>query len=486
MEGIAVKRNFLKFITNKWTILSLIAVIIIIGGAGYYYSTTRTTNTKTTVQTSSIGTGDIILTATGLGTLTPREQVSFGFKNSGTVSEVQVSLGDQVKAGQVLARLDSSILELKYKQAEGNLAALSSPASIASAAQSVQDAQQSFATARNDLEYLIGPDMLIAEEKVTAAQQDMESAKAALQLDGSDANKQKVSEADANLVKAQDALSYAYNNYSSTYTRDTFTYPIRNDKGVTIRRDLIAPTDAELLAARAGYELAAANLSDAQNYLDILNGVKKTAEVPASSVTSFTEAKIAYDTAKANLDATELIAPISGTITSINLSAGNDAGTSSTVTISDLKQPYLIDAALDETDWDKARVGFKANVTFDLLPNDRYSGKIIQVYPKLDDSSGTSMVHILVQLDESIRKDLPVGSTASVDVTGGEALGAVLVPITALKDVGSGKYVVYLMKNGKPVEQVVEIGLQDILYAEVKSGLKKGDVVLTDVTAVNQ
>ncbi len=139
------------------------------------------------------------------------------------------------------------------------------------------------------------------------------------------------------------------------------------------------------MAARADYELAAANLSDAQNYLDILNGVKKTAEVPASSVTSFTEAKITYDTAKANLDATELIAPISGTITSINLNAGNDAGTSSTVTISDLKQPYLIDAALDETDWDKARLGFKANVTFDLLPNDTYSGKIIQVYPKLDD-----------------------------------------------------------------------------------------------------
>ncbi len=152
----------------------MIAVIIIIGGAAYYYSTTRTTNTKTTVQTSTIGTGDIILTATGLGTLIPKEQVSFGFKNSGTVSEVLVSLGDQVKAGQVLARLDSSILELKYKQAEGNLAALSSPAAIASAAQAVQDAKQSFATARNDLEYLIGPDMLIAEEKVTATQQDLE------------------------------------------------------------------------------------------------------------------------------------------------------------------------------------------------------------------------------------------------------------------------------------------------------------------------
>jgi multidrug efflux pump subunit AcrA (membrane-fusion protein) len=96
------------------------------------------------------------------------------------------------------------------------------------------------------------------------------------------------------------------------------------------------------------------------------------------------------------------------------------------------------------------------------------------------------MVHILVQLDKAIDQDLPAGSTASVDVTGGEALNVTLVPVSALKDTGDGKYVVYLMKNGQPVQQEVEIGLQDIINAEVKSGLKRGDVVVTDATTVNQ
>jgi hypothetical protein len=50
----------------------------------------------------------------------------------------------------------------------------------------------------------------------------------------------------------------------------------------------------------------------------------------------------------------------------------------------------------------------------------------------------------------------------------------------------TGKYIVYLMKNGSPFEQEVEIGLQDILYAEVKSGLQRGDVVLTDATVVSE
>ncbi len=49
-----------------------------------------------------------------------------------------------------------------------------------------------------------------------------------------------------------------------------------------------------------------------------------------------------------------------------------------------------------------------------------------------------------------------------------------------------GKYIVYQMKNGQPVEQEVEIGIQDILNAEVKSGLQTGDVVLTNATDISE
>lgn len=479
MRSKSSKRN-----TNGWVILFIALAMLLVAGI-YYLSTLRSANEESTLETSTVSRGDIILSATGLGTLIPSEEVSLGFKKGGEVQEVFVSLGDEVEAGQVLARLEDSTLQLKYKQAEANLAALSSPSEIASAAQAVQEAKESFATARNDLQYLIGPEMLVGEEQVAAAQQNLQAAEAALELDASDANKQKLVDAEANREKAQETLSYAYYNFSNTYTLETFTYPIRNDHGTTIRRQLIAPTDAELLAARATYELAASNLYDAQNYLDILNGVKTTDDVPTSSVTSLTEAKRALDKAKANLDATELIAPISGTITSLSLNVGDEVKTSSVITISNTSQPYVIDASLDETDWDKAKVGFDATVTFDLLPDDNYSGKIIQVYPKLDDSSGTSMVHILVQLDQTVNTDLPVGSSASVDVTGGEALDVVLVPVSALKET-EGNYSVYLMKDGTPTTQQVEIGLQDILYAEVISGLEEGDVVVTDAMSVEQ
>ncbi len=480
-----MKRNTSKRNSNKWLILFLVGLVILLGTTIFTYVRMQTSQEENVLETSTIGTGDIILSATGLGSLV-NEEVSFGFKHNGQVSEVLISLGDQVEAGQVLARLESQRLELKYKQAEANYAALTSPSEIAAAKQAVADAQQSFDTARNDLQYMIGPEMLIGEETVAQAEADLEAATTAAEKDPSDANKQKASEAEAVLAKAQETLNYAYYNYSNSYTLDTFTYPIRNSKGTTIRRDLIAPTNAELLAARAAYELAKANLSDAQDYLDVLLGNKTADEVPASSVTSITEAKIVLDSAAAELEATELIAPISGTVTSVNLSVGEDVGTSAVITISNMDQPYTFDVYLDETDWDKARVGYAASVTFDLLPDENYTGKVTHVYPALDDSSGTAMVRVLVQLDHSISVDLPAGSTASVDVTGGEALGVVLVPVSALKEVTSGNHIVYIMQNGEPVEQAVEIGLQDILYAEVRSGLEAGDVVLTDATALDQ
>jgi multidrug efflux pump subunit AcrA (membrane-fusion protein) len=95
---------------NKWMIFSLIAVVLVFSGVLYYYNTKSSANKGNVIQTSTIGTGNIILSATGLGTLIPGNEVSFGFKQSGQVSEVLATLGEKVQAGQVLARLDSKPL----------------------------------------------------------------------------------------------------------------------------------------------------------------------------------------------------------------------------------------------------------------------------------------------------------------------------------------------------------------------------------------
>jgi multidrug efflux pump subunit AcrA (membrane-fusion protein) len=123
-------------------------------------------------------------------------------------------------------------------------------------------------------------------------------------------------------------------------------------------------------------------------------------------------------------------------------------------------------------------VGNKVNVSFDLIPDQSYPGKVTQVYPELSPSFETSLVHLIVKLDKSISQDLPAGTGVTVDVVGGEVAGALLVPVDAIHKGEDGKSYVTVVQNGQPVEREITIGLKNETYAEVKSGLQAGETVV--------
>ena len=154
---------------------------------------------------------------------------------------------------------------------------------------------------------------------------------------------------------------------------------------------------------------------------------------------------------------------------------------SAIVTVADLNQPYTLDAYFDAEDWSKVQVGYETEVVFDILPDDTFTGIVTLVYPELDTSSNSSLVHAFVRLNETIEETLPSGTSASVDVIGGRAQDAVLVPVEALHAIDGGKYTVFVVESGTPRLTVVEVGLQDITYAEIKSGVQAGDVVTTGI-----
>src|SRR5919108_1599905 len=54
--------------------------------------------------------------------IVPVKQAELSFANVGRVKAVDVKVGDQVKAGQVLVELDTTLLEAKVREAEANLA----------------------------------------------------------------------------------------------------------------------------------------------------------------------------------------------------------------------------------------------------------------------------------------------------------------------------------------------------------------------------
>ena len=91
--------------------------------------------------------------------------------------------------------------------------------------------------------------------------------------------------------------------------------------------------------------------------------------------------------------------------------------------------------------------------------------------------------------EESFAKPqtLPIGLNATVEVIGGRANQALLVPVEALREISSGQYAVFVVDpaTGEPTLRMVEVGLMDFTVAEILSGLSQGDVVTTGIVATN-
>jgi len=73
-------------------------------------------------KTQAVTRGDLAVHVTATGTLEPVNQVDVGTEVSGTIEAVLVDYNDRVHKGDVLARLDTSQLEARFRQSEAALA----------------------------------------------------------------------------------------------------------------------------------------------------------------------------------------------------------------------------------------------------------------------------------------------------------------------------------------------------------------------------
>jgi HlyD family secretion protein len=101
----------------------IVLLILVLGGAGgawYYFQ--GTTAKEPEFQTVKVGRGDIVQVVTATGDLQPVITVDVGAQVSGQIKEVLVDFNSQVKAGDVLAKIDESTPVQRLKQAEADLA----------------------------------------------------------------------------------------------------------------------------------------------------------------------------------------------------------------------------------------------------------------------------------------------------------------------------------------------------------------------------
>ena len=161
----------------KWGLLALVIV------AAAYFTFGRGDGKAVSYTTQDVVTGDLTVTVTATGNLEPRNQVEIGSELSGTVAKVNVDVNDEVKAGQVLAALDTTRLKAQVLQQESSLA--SAQARVLQADASAKEARANFARLEKVRE-LSGnklpsqQDLDVAEAAVARADGELAAAKAAV------------------------------------------------------------------------------------------------------------------------------------------------------------------------------------------------------------------------------------------------------------------------------------------------------------------
>jgi HlyD family secretion protein len=144
-------------------ICALAAVLILVKWNG------NEAKTDVKYKTQQVQRGDLTITVTATGSLTPTNQVEVGSELSGIIDTVDVDYNDHVTAGQVLARLDTSRLDAEVLQAK---------AALSSARARVLQSQASVYEARNQLNRLLEARKMSNAKAVS--QQDIDAAHADL------------------------------------------------------------------------------------------------------------------------------------------------------------------------------------------------------------------------------------------------------------------------------------------------------------------
>jgi multidrug efflux pump subunit AcrA (membrane-fusion protein) len=485
--------------TSKKFLIALIAILILSAAGFAYYklvyiptpaqATSATIMPSETVQTSVVQQGDLTIYVRGTGTSIARDEINLGFGTGGPISELNVRIGDIVHKEDILA-------------VQGNREKLEA---------SVIADKISVLNATNALQYLHDNSAVVAAQ----AEIDRDNATVALntairhrlvQQMGNRATSFTLATAKAALVLAQNDLDVAKAAYNAVSG-----LPVENPERAQAQTDLAAaqqaynsalgawnwyngePTEIDQALLNSAVALAEAQLALAQSKWEKVKDGPDPDQIALAEL-QLASAKANLAVSERNLEAAVIVAPMDGTILLVMARIGDDVS-SPFISMADLSQRYLT-ISLDGADIGKIALDNKVEVIFDALPNQIFTGHVIQIDPNLYNPTGEkitaqtpgqiTMVKGLVSLDESANRsinNLPLGMTATVNVISGQAKGVVLVPVEALHEQSPGRYAVFVMENGQQVLRHIDVGLMDPTYAEIKSGLNLGEIVVTSIVS---
>jgi RND family efflux transporter MFP subunit len=429
-------------------------------------------------QFVKVARGDLTVSVTGSGTVKSAREARLLFGSSGKVDVILVKEGNEVKEGDVLARLDTSALELARVQAE---------AALMQAQLAQRTAERSLETTRDSENTL--------ELALLSAQISQELAERALDTGIAAADYQA---AKAQLNKAKIWYNYVLNDWPRNSTSEVDDYDLVLDRAreqldtAQARYDnLLAGYDSQEIAIkRKQVEAAELSVAQAQKNLDDLPESIAIQELQVASANqTVAQAAQALDEAQRQLDETSIVAPFDGMVAQVLAKEGDIVPSPSMApqAVIYLVTPGSLELVVevDEIDIPLVETGQTAVIEVDALPGTEFEGVVTAVYPVPKEVGGVVLYEVRLAFDVSGNAGVKVGMSASADILMEQHSDVLMVPSRAVTKNAAGETVVKVMSGEQVQERTVVVGIDDGLRAEIISGLQEGETVVVEVKATS-
>ncbi len=408
---------------SRWLIGLLAAGVLVVGTTTTYTLSNRGTSEEDIAQlTVPVAAKNITLRITASGMVQPIQNVNISPKNPGILSQLYVEQGDQVKQGQIIARMDSADIQAEVDQFDADL----------------KQAQAKLAEA-------------------VAGNRPQEIAKALAQVDSARA---KV------VYTSEQVKRYRYLYQQGAERKQLLDQAISDDNSASsglrevqkqlslmqigTRPEQIAQYQAAVKGAEAKLRAAFVKLQDT------------IIRAPFSGIV------------------TQKYANIGAFVTPTTSASTSASATSSSIVA--LASGLEVLAKIPETDIGRIKQGQQVEIVADAYPDQVFKGHVRLVAPEAVKEEGVTLFQVRVVIDTGLDK---LRSGLNVDLTflGDQVNDALLVPTVAIVTEKGNTGVLVPDAKNKPLFHSVTIGSQMKDQTQILEGVKLGDRVFVNPPA---
>lgn len=469
-------------------------------------SSKKTETEKVNVEVQTPQSGEVTLDTDYIGSVSPEQQVYVVPLVSGTVTQVNYSVGDTVKEGDVLFKIDDEAAQLQMDNAKATYSQAQAGVNVATGgSRHLQNYQteQGIDTMEDNL------------DKVRDSIKDMESQISELG-DKETQLSQAVTGAKAQADAATQALAQEQVKLDNLNAElKAIQNPGKDENDVDIPVDTAAEAakkveiqaqELEVARAKLAATTADGKLSDAQSGLsqvqsgksqlesalestksqketlkDNLKTTEKTYEITKNEVYPQTDATYSAQLAQANvglesaryqLDMYTVKAPISGQIESISVEKDSMASAGSPAYVISNKDSMTVTFNVAEKAKDELQVGDAIEVERN---GETFAGTITEVGTMAGPQTRLFEVKATVI---GAGDKLPSGVSVKVHATTQREESSLVIPYDAIY-FSAGSAYVYCVEDGKLVKTPITVGLMNDNEAVVADGLNGESQVVT-------